>query len=75
MLRGPEASRPSTTGASSHASGPGPTSRLSREHPAFDGTLEVTDDGRGLMHMTWTNDGDRAELGVDLVAGEAKVTT
>ncbi len=49
--------------------------RLRKEHPAFDGELEVTDEGQGLMRMTWFVDDSSVELTVDLVTGESEVTS
>ncbi len=48
--------------------------RLRAEHPAFDGNLEVTDEGQGLLRMIWVRDEDAIELTVDLVGGEHEVT-
>lgn len=47
--------------------------RLRREHPAFDGELEVTDEGQGLLRLTWFSGADVAELMVDLATGDLDV--
>jgi sucrose phosphorylase len=49
--------------------------RLRREHPAFGGTLEVTDEGHGLMRMSWFQGDAFVELTVDFVDGVHEVTT
>lgn len=49
--------------------------RLRHEHPAFEGVLDVTDEGQGLLRMGWLRGDDLAELTVDLVAGEFSVVT
>ena len=47
--------------------------RLRNEHPAFDGELEVADEGQGLLRMVRVESGDFVELTVDLVSGEHEV--
>ena len=46
---------------------------LRREHAAFDGELEVTDEGQGLLRMTWFSGADVAELMVDLRTGDLEI--
>jgi len=48
---------------------------LRREHSAFDGELEVTDEGQGLLRMTWFGGSAVAELTVDLTSGEVGVAS
>jgi len=48
--------------------------RLRREHAAFGGELEVTDEGQGLLRMTWSLHEASAELAVDLLTGEYEVS-
>ena len=49
--------------------------RLRKEHPAFDGELEVTDEGHGVLRLIWIHGEDAIELTVDLVDGGFEVTT
>ena len=41
----------------------------------FEGELEVTDEGQGLLRMIRLRGADAIELTVDLVTGEHEVTT
>lgn len=47
--------------------------RLRSTHPAFDGTVEVTD-GPGTITLTWTADAARASLTVDAARGTGALT-
>jgi sucrose phosphorylase len=49
--------------------------RLRNSHPAFMGSLEVSSDGPSSLRMTWHRDDERCELSVDLVSGQAMVTS
>ena len=49
--------------------------RLRNSHPAFNGFLEVSSDGPSGLRMTWRLDADRCELSVDLMSGQAVVTS
>ncbi len=49
--------------------------RLRHEHPAFEGELEVTDEGQGLLRMTRIHGRLGIELTVDLATGEHEITT
>ena len=48
--------------------------RLRKEHPAFDGELEVVTEDTSLLRLTWFHDHDVAELMVDITSGEMSVT-
>ncbi len=48
--------------------------RLRKEHPAFDGELEVAVEDTSLIRMTRFHGRDFAELMVDIVTGEMSVT-
>ena len=47
--------------------------RIRREHPAFDGQLEVRVEDASLLRMTWFSGADVAELMADLATGDLEV--
>jgi len=49
--------------------------RLRREHPAFDGELEVTAEDATVLRLTWFSATDVADLVVDLETGQMRVTS
>mgnify|MGYP001812519565 FL=1 len=49
--------------------------RIRREHPAFDGELEVGVEDASLVRLTWFSGADVAELVVDLLSGDLEVVT
>jgi sucrose phosphorylase len=49
--------------------------RLRKEHPAFDGELQVTYEGHGVLRLMWVHGDDAIELTVDLADGGCEVTT
>jgi sucrose 6(F)-phosphate phosphorylase len=48
--------------------------RMRNTHPAFDGELEVTSDGRTSLGMRWTNGDAECALDVDLASGASVVS-
>ena len=47
--------------------------RLRRDHPAFDGELEVSVEDNALLRMTWFSGADVAELVADLDSGALEI--
>ena len=49
--------------------------RLRKEHPAFDGELEVAMEGASLLRLTWYSEHDMVELMADVATGESDITS